>query len=59
MHIVVVKYNWSSTQILQVPGTLDQVQVQVLCIFGKQVLKYIKYWHVKYMQVQVQVQVLI
>ena len=48
--IVNNKYKWDvplylkSTRFL--PSTLDQVQVQVqvLCIFANQVLKYIKYW---------------
>ena len=39
--VQLVKYSNTSS-------TLDQVQVQVLCIFDNQVLKYIKYWHVKY-----------
>ena len=34
--VQLVKYSNTSS-------TLDQVQVQVLCIFGNQVLKYIKY----------------
>ena len=46
--IVNNKYKWEVPLYLKstwfLPSTLDQVQVQVLCIFANQVLKYIKYW---------------
>ena len=46
--IVNNKYKWEVPLYLKstwfLPSTLDQVQVQVLCIFDNQVLKYIKYW---------------
>ena len=44
---------WGQVQLVKYSNTSStrnqvQVQVQVLCIFTNQVLKYIKYWHTKY-----------
>ena len=40
---------WGQVQLVKYSNTSStRNQVQVLCIFTNQVLKYIKYWHNKY-----------
>ena len=46
-----VLQGWGQVQLVKysnTSSTRNQVQVQVLCIFTNQLLKYIKYWHTKY-----------
>ena len=53
LHKLCFNQGWGQVQLVEYSNTSStrnqvQVQVQVLCIFTNQVLKYIKYWHTKY-----------